>query len=155
MIRLLSVLLVSSTLLLSDTRGIRNNNPGNIVAGEKWVGRSGTDGRFVRFKAPEYGIRAMGKIINTYQKRHKINTISGIIGRWAPKHENNTQQYIKYVSKQTGLKPSQKLNIFDSRGKLKKEHELKLIVGAIIKMENGSDCSYSNAVYEKAFKMLR
>ena len=143
------------TNLYGSPRGIRNNNPGNIVAGDRWLGRSGTDGRFVKFKSPEYGLRAIGKVINTYQKKHNINTIKGIITRWAPPIENNTSLYITYVCKHTGIKPNQPLNIFDKSGKLKKERELKLIISAIIKMENGSKYTYSNSTYSKAFKMLR
>ena len=155
MIRTLGILLLSTTVLLGASRGIRNNNPGNIIAGDTWLGRAGTDGKYVKFKAPEYGIRAMGRVIRTYRKQYKINTISGIIKRWAPPSENNTQKYINYISLKTGLKPSKKLNIFDMHGELKNSDTLKLIISAIIKMENGSHVVYPDSVYDKAFKMLR
>lgn len=154
----ITIVLISICLftnLYGSPRGIRNNNPGNIVAGDKWLGRTGTDGRFVKFKSAEYGLRAIGRVINTYHKKYGINTVKGIITRWAPPSENNTALYINYVCKHTGLTPNQSLNIFDKSGKLKKERELKLIISAIIKMENGSKYTYSNSTYSKAFKMLR
>ena len=65
----ITIVLISICLftnLYGSPRGIRNNNPGNIVAGDKWLGRTGTDGRFVKFKSAEYGLRAIGRVINTY-----------------------------------------------------------------------------------------
>lgn len=71
------------------SRGIRNNNPGNIRRGEDWKGlvRDGqdTDEAFCRFVAPEYGIRAMVLILRRYRQKHNLNTISEIIRRWAPR----------------------------------------------------------------------
>ena len=146
--------IVIITNLYGAPRGIRNNNPGNIVAGDKWLGRTGTDGKYVKFKSSVYGIRAIGKVINTYEKRYKINTVKGIITRWAPPSENNTQRYIKFVCSETGLKPTEKLNIFDAKGKLKNERTLKSLISAIVKMENGSTYSYSDQTYAQAFKLL-
>ena len=150
---ILLISIVFVTNLYGAPRGIRNNNPGNIVAGDKWLGRTGTDGKYVKFKSSVYGIRAIGKIINTYEKRYKINTVKGIITRWAPPSENNTKQYINFVCRETGLKPTEKLNIFDSRGKLKREQILKSLISAIVKMENGS-YRYSDKTYTDAFRML-
>ena len=69
-------------------RGIRNNNPGNIRWGSAWQGLK-VDGKeqdkdFCVFIAPEYGIRAMCKILLNYSRLYKINTVAGIIHRWAP-----------------------------------------------------------------------
>ena len=147
--------IVIITNLYGAPRGIRNNNPGNIVAGDKWLGRIGTDGKYVKFKSSVYGIRAIGKVINTYEKRYKINTVKGIITRWAPPSENNTQRYIKFVCSETGLKPTEKLNIFDAKGKLKKERTLKSLISAIVKMENGTTYSYSDKTYAQAFNLLK
>lgn len=51
-------------------RGERNNNPGNIRHGSKWQGLSAeqTDKDFCQFISPEYGIRAIYKLLQTYQK---------------------------------------------------------------------------------------
>ena len=43
------------------SRGIRNNNPGNIRKGEKWQGLSAiqNDSSFCVLKTTEYGIRVL------------------------------------------------------------------------------------------------
>lgn len=90
-------------------RGIRNNNPGNIVRNNrvKWVGQSPVqnDPKFVQFTDAVYGIRALYRNLLTYRKQYGLNTIKGIIEKWAPPHENNTKKYIAAVSKTLGISP--------------------------------------------------
>jgi hypothetical protein len=114
------------------TRGIKNNNPGNIkISGDEWVGAVGHDGKFIKFSRIEYGIRAMAKILRTYQNKHGLKTIRDIIHRWAPKTENKTEDYIKFVSRETGIPPDQALN-------LNKDGPLALIINTMIKFENSN-----------------
>jgi hypothetical protein len=114
-------------------RGIRNNNPGNIQKSEiPWEGKlaDGNDPRYESFDTPEAGIRAVSMNLRAYQEKYGIDTINGIVARWAPSTENNTQAYIAAVSKDLGVKPDAKLNLADP----------KLLIGltkAIIKQENG------------------
>lgn len=100
---------------MSELRGIRNNNPGNIDKGQPWVGLSETqtDPRFCTFVSPEYGIRAIHIILQSYQRKYKIDTISGIISRWAPPSENNTEAYIKHVSDLVDVDPMARINVFE------------------------------------------
>jgi hypothetical protein len=74
----------------SGPRSLRNNNPGNIEkSAVKWQGEvEGSDSRFVTFATPEDGLRAMQQNLLTYQDKHGLNTVEGIIGRWAPAKEN-------------------------------------------------------------------
>lgn len=114
-------------------RGIRNNNPGNIEKGEPWKGTEGipqTDSRFATFRSPEYGIRAIVRILMTYQRKHKLHNIRQIISRWAPNNENNTESYINAVSNAVGLNPDEMLDVRDYK-------TLNGLVRAIIKHENG------------------
>ena len=113
-------------------RGIRNNNPGNIRHGEKWEGLSDkqTDSSFCVFKTPEYGIRAMAKILLNYQKKYGLKTIKQIISRWAPPNENNTQSYIKSVSAAVGVLPDDEIS-------LNNKNIMMSLIKAIIKHENG------------------
>jgi hypothetical protein len=69
-------------------RGLYNNNPGNIrKSPTKWLGEvDGTDDAFETFQSPELGIRAIVRILLTYQRRHGLDTIEEMIGRWAPPH---------------------------------------------------------------------
>lgn len=83
-------------------RGIRNNNPGNIDrTAEKWQGmaedQSG-DSRFIVFKEAKWGIRAIAKLLMTYQAKYNLRTTEQIINRWAPPVENNTRAYIDAVA---------------------------------------------------------
>jgi hypothetical protein len=112
------------------------NNPGNIEAGSsKWKGADGTynNGRFVKFKTPEDGMRALVKTLKTYRDKHGKSNISSIINRWAPDSENNTQAYIDSVVQQTGIDSEQELTPEDY-GKLAQ---------AITVQENGDNSGYS------------
>lgn len=81
-------------------RGIRNNNPGNIEDnGTPWNGRLGNDGRFIIFDSAVNGIRAIARILNTYRSKYGLDTIEGIISRWAPSVENDTNAYIAHAEK--------------------------------------------------------
>ena len=93
--------------LLSEIRGWRNNNPGNIRHGPAWQGLSPeqTDKSFCQFISPEYGIRALCKILKTYQTKHGLKTISAIINRYAPPIENDTNSYADHVAKMLSTKP--------------------------------------------------
>ena len=82
-------------------RGIRNNNPLNIRVGNNWKGEVSqpTDHTFEQFTEMKWGCRAAFVILRNYIKRHKLNTLSKIIERWAPRNENDTKSYIKSVEK--------------------------------------------------------
>ena len=57
----------------SGARGIRNNNPGNIDRNAtKWQGMADKqdDPRFIVFTSPQYGIRAMARVLLTYQSKY-------------------------------------------------------------------------------------
>ena len=112
------------------SRGIRNNNPGNISHGIDWDGLDedqSKDEEFSQFSTPEYGIRAMFKILKTYDNKYNLNTIEGIINRWAPPIENDTESYIDFVSSKVGKDRSEVLD----------QEDYILLVEAIIHMENG------------------
>lgn len=115
------------------TRGIDNNNPGNIEFSKSnpWEGQTGSDGRFAKFETPEHGIRALGRNLLSYQ-RQGIDTVSDIINRWAPPDDNNdTAAYIKAVCAQLGVTADQPLDASNP-------DTLKALCAAIIHHENGS-----------------
>ena len=95
------------------TRGIRNNNPGNIrVSKDQWEGMTGDDGAFVIFDSPESGVRALGKNLLSYG-RQGYDSIEKIINRWAPPNENDTKAYIDSVVAATGIPATQSLDLSD------------------------------------------
>lgn len=119
---------------MTTSRGIRNNNPGNIRWGDDWKGlvpvAQRTDKSFCQFITPEYGIRAMIIILRNYKRKHGLDTIEKIIHRWAPTNENDTQAYVNSVSKQTGIPADRAIDTTDSRVMIP-------LLEAIIKHENG------------------
>lgn len=102
-------------------RGVRNNNPGNIdkVRGTVWQGQAVNqpDPRFVTFTAPEWGIRAIARVLITYQDKRKakdgsrIDTVREIVHRWAPATENDTDAYVKSVARVTGIGADQTIDV--------------------------------------------
>lgn len=114
------------------TKGIRLHNPGNIEQGQKWQGLSDVqaDPRFCSFTDAEYGIRALCKILLTYQKKYKLNTIEGMIHRYAPAHENPTAAYVSNVAKWSGIGAKVVVD-------LKNRETLAKVTKAIIRQENG------------------
>jgi hypothetical protein len=122
------------------TRGIRNNNPGNIrVSKDQWEGMTGDDGAFVTFDSPESGVRALGKNLLSYS-RQGYDSIEKIINRWAPPNENDTKAYIDSVVAATGIPATQSLDLSDP-------DTLSSLAQAISFHETGS--RYNPEVYQK------
>ncbi len=94
----------------SAPRGYRNNNPLNIEAGNFTQGQpgfAGSDGRFAKFENMDQGTGAANKLLDTYQNKYGLNTVAGIIGRWAPAGDgNNVSAYAADVAKQMGIGPN-------------------------------------------------
>ena len=116
----------------SGDRGFRNNNPGNIrhVSGVTWQGQTETqtDPAFTQFVDPVYGIRAIVRIMRSYQ-REGLTTVSQVIDRWAPPNENNSAAYVAAVCASIGCQPGDPLDFIAV---------MPVLVKAIILHENGS-----------------
>jgi hypothetical protein len=117
------------------SRGIRNNNPGNIehVEANQWLGLDTppSDGRYCRFVSPQLAIRALVLLLLNYQSRHRLKTVTAIIERYAPRQDNNaTQAYIRYVCEQLRVKPKEAISVRDFR-------TAQNLITAIIYFENG------------------
>ncbi|WP_428555954.1 structural protein [Pseudomonas edaphica] len=102
---------------ITATRGARNNNPGNIDynPANQWQGQLKPDPaiekRFARFDTPENGIRALGKVLLTYQRKHGLKTVKAIISRWAPAVENDTAAYVRAVEANIGTSPGAEVDL--------------------------------------------
>ncbi|MGO4379745.1 hypothetical protein AB4Z19_15825 [Pseudoduganella sp. RAF19] len=92
--------------------GVRNNNPGNL---RSWGNTPRDAGGYAVFPTMEAGLNAAVRNLVAQQKVHGLNTISGIIGKWAPPSENNTTAYISDLSRRTGYAPNQALNLDDPK----------------------------------------
>lgn len=115
-----------------SSRGIRNNNPGNIrKSATPWRGKvPGNDPDFETFDSPESGIRALAKTLLSYQDKHGIRTVRGAIYRWAPPSENDSEAYASHVAAVLGVD-------MDDQVDFHREAILLPVVMAIIKHENG------------------
>lgn len=83
------------------------NNPGNLRL-------PGSNFGFQQFASPDAGVRKMAWQLRTFQERDKLDTLSSIISRYAPKSENDTAAYIKDVAQKTGFGATQHLDLRDS-----------------------------------------
>lgn len=133
------------------TRGIRNNNPGNLrKSKDQWLGMSKeqNDPSFITFDSMEYGCRALFKTLRTYVEQRGLNTVSEIIRRYAPSNENNTEAYINSVCQDIFAEPDEALN-FQAEPELYME-----LAKAIARHENGKDANLiSDADWEKGFDL--
>jgi hypothetical protein len=127
-------------------RGIRNNNPGNIRNnGTRWQGMAlvQDDPSFVRFISPEYGIRALSHLLDTYATKYNLHTVQAIIERYAPGTENDTASYVQAVAGALGVAAGQQIDVQARKGDL---------IFAICMHENGK-VPYSIAQIENGIMM--
>jgi hypothetical protein len=93
----------------TGTRPWRNNNPGNISFDSggyaKSQGAIGTDGRYAIFPTPADGMAACKNLLFGTGSKYSKLTIQATINRYAPSHENDTERYIRDVTKATGTTP--------------------------------------------------
>lgn len=115
-------------------RGIKTRNPGNIRISEThWHGKltPSIDPDFETFDKMVNGIRAIGKILLTYQSAYDLRTIREFITHWAPPSDDNpTDAYITNVADRSGFDPDAKLDMHrasDQAG----------VITGIIDQENG------------------
>lgn len=132
---------------MTQPRGIRNNNPGNIRHGDKWQGLADkqTDAAFCVFKAPEWGVRALVKILRNYQTKHGLKTVESIINRFAPQIENDTSSYILSVCQVLNVKPRDVIDVFEPGIMIN-------LLKAVIRHENGIQ-PYSDEVLKKSLEL--
>lgn len=116
-------------------RGYRNNNPLNLrISSSNWMGKiyDNTDGSFEQFTSMEYGYRAAFITIRNYINKYGLSTVSGIISRWAPNTENNTNGYIQRVCQLSGLYANSVVDPDD-------KDTMRKLVYAMSIVENGSN----------------
>ncbi|WAT31827.1 structural protein [Pseudomonas sp. GXZC] len=133
-----------------ETRGVRNRNPGNLDyrAANRWQGQlphnPAVEARFCRFDTAENGIRALGKTLLTYQRKHGLKTVKAIVNRWAPGVENDTDAYVRAVELGTGFAPGVDVDLTEFE-------VLKAFVRAIIRHENAG-YAYPDAVLSEGVR---
>ncbi len=127
------------------SRPWRNRNPGDLrtlPAGERWPGQSGVDashgGPFAIFDTRTDGWRALATNLLAYQDVHHLHTVRGIVGRFAPALENDTNGYVGLVCAQIGHGPDQVISVHD-------EATMVVLVKAIALAEGGARLAWPSA----------
>jgi hypothetical protein len=126
-------------------RGIRNNNPLNLIAtNTPWEGKTGNDGTFEVFKDPYSGIRAAARNLRTYRDKYGLNTISGIVLRWTKGDPAQTQQnYMNFIANKMGISTGATLTTVEQYTQL---------VTSMIMFENKLQQPYDYSLIQKAVK---
>ena len=123
------------------SRGLRNNNPGNIrLDGVHWKGEvePSQDCEFKQFETMAWGYRAMFQCLNTYYRKYGLDTIRKMISRWAPPEDgNHTGNYVKAVSERSGV-PA------DGRITTTNRDVMIPIVAAMSRVENGVEAKMTD-----------
>lgn len=133
----------------TGTRGLRNNNAGNIRKNPAftWNGETGQDDAgFVIFDKPINGLRALMRLLRNYQNNSGLKSVYTIISRYAPTTENNTAAYVKHVSNLLGVDYAEDIN-------LNNEETLINLAKAVVKHENGIN-PYSNDLFKAAHAII-
>lgn len=102
------------------TRGVRNNNPGNIEKGSAWKGldpvKTKAESRFAVFVSPAWGFRALARVLKNYQSQYGLKTVREIIGRWSPDADptnpaGSTSAYVAAVAKHLNVPPDSPITV--------------------------------------------
>lgn len=142
------VLLGGGAAVYTATRGLRNNNPGNIALTSPptpWVGAvtPNTDGTFVQFTTPEFGIRAIAVLLTNYFAEG-YQSVQDIISRYS---STDQASYIANVSNALGVNPT---DVLDLSNPSDGNSQLPDLISAIITQENGinpySDATIANGI---------
>jgi hypothetical protein len=98
------------------------------------LGEEDEDGEFTSFESLPYGVRAGDRTLNTYGLKYGIDTIRDAITRWAPPNENDTEGYIEFVSRETGIPSEAPIDLEDPRTRSK-------LLSAMARLESNMELS--------------
>jgi fido (protein-threonine AMPylation protein) len=101
-----SFVLYNGLIYAGGDRNWRNNNPGNIEAGNfaKTHGAIGDDGHYAVFPDAQTGMNALIAVLQTPKDNDLL--VRDVMSTYAPPGMNNTQGYLQFVKTQTGLDPA-------------------------------------------------
>ena len=128
------------------TRGLRNNNPGNM----RPVSRNqANDGAFTIYRTPEEGWGALGKQLKAYANAG-LDNVASIISKYAPSSENNTGAYIQSVTTNMSKRLGSDVGAL-TRLDLSDPRVLKALMQSITEHENfrGASQYFEGASFDK------
>lgn len=103
---------------MTESRGLRNNNPFNIryTTRNKWLGKYyppfKRDKEFEEFQDLKFGVRAAIIVLRNYIESG-TDVVRDIICRWSPPSENNVINYVHYVCESSGFNSSDQVDSYD------------------------------------------
>lgn len=128
------------------TRGLRNNNPGNM----RPVSRNqANDGAFTIYRTPEEGWGALGKQLKAYANAG-LDNVASIISKYAPSSENTTGAYIQSVTANMSKRLGSDVGAL-TRLDLSDPRVLKALMQSITEHENfrGASQYFEGASFDK------
>lgn len=120
-------------------RTVRNQNPGDLDAGDHWQGLQAPElmlpiqqhERFAVFSSAPWGFRALVVLLRNYKLLYGADTVRKIISRFAPPNENPTTAYADTVAHDLNVKPDDKID-------LSNPNTMFALAKAIARFETGS-----------------
>jgi len=117
---------------------LRANNPCALrpLARGTWKGQRGTirtpGGLYCAFTDPVWGVRAGLRNLDTYRRRHRLDSPAKIIARWAPAADRNPETaYARFIARRIGI---------GSHDPIPHDYEhTRRLIAAIIRFETGTD----------------
>lgn len=94
----------------SSIRGIRNNNPTNMMdSGIQWDGMTGVDANgFLQFATMAAGLRAPAKNLRNYGRLDGISTVDGVARRWS---KTDQDAYSANLAAWLGVDPQDSIDL--------------------------------------------
>jgi hypothetical protein len=118
------------------TGGVNQFNVGNLRP-------VGSSTGFQQPSSYEEGIKSMDDNLRIYGTKHGINTLRGVISRYAPPQDkNDTEGYINFIAQKTGLKPDQQIDLSNPAVR-------HVISGPMILMEKGNKAIFGAPTQQK------
>lgn len=116
----------------NNALGLRNHNPLNLRSASNETGKvySAKSGYFSRFASDEDGLAAASRQLFLYGDRGH-HTLQDVISTFAPRKENVVENYVSDVSRETGFKPGENIDLHSP-------DILKRLLPAMIKEEQGT-----------------
>jgi hypothetical protein len=148
------------------TLGQINNNYWNVKKPGNgwWRGAIGYDSRgHAIFGDPALGVRAVLRVLRTYQMKLRLESLDEIFGRYAPAVDtlgslpnaprNEPNRYAAFVAARLNVTPNEKVIFFSPSGRIDDAERTKKLLRAMAEYENGAGFEVPEDVLDRGMKM--
>ncbi len=125
-------------------KSVRNNNPTNLryISSAPFTGQTKNDAGYGVYSTALLGARAGFRNLQNYFTRDGLDTVRGIVSKWAPTSENPTSAYITFVAQQLSVSPDQALTY---------QTHARSLIKAMARFEAGYQ-PFNDQLYADAYK---